>query len=207
VACGRAIFSSNVPASTIPSAAPGANNPDAGGQQNEAKNQTFGRINETKDAATFLPFGDLMRALKTTKKLVWFLDDLGQASPAVQAACMQLLLARQIDGHKIPDKVTFVAATNRRTDRAGVSGILEPVKSRFGIIGNLEPDLNDFKQWWYKTDYPVEPLGYLNFQEGDLHNWEPTADIVNQPCPRTWENVGKILKMKQVVSVLGLTQR
>src|SRR5712664_2410056 len=31
-------------------------------------------------AATFLPFGELQRALAADKPTVWFLDDLGQAS-------------------------------------------------------------------------------------------------------------------------------
>src|SRR5512146_1594126 len=83
------------------------------------------------NSANFLPFGDFHRALNAAVPTVWFLDDLGQSSPAVQAAAMQLLLARRVNGHILPDTVTFVAATNRRTDRAGVSGILEPVKSRF----------------------------------------------------------------------------
>lgn len=70
------------------------------------------------ESATFLPFGDLAQALKATRPTVWFLDDLGQASPAVQASYMQLLLARRVNGHKLPDCVTFVAATNRRSDAA-----------------------------------------------------------------------------------------
>src|SRR5271156_851581 len=87
--------------------------------------------------ATFLPFGELAQAIKAKNPTVWFLDDLGQASPAVQASFMQLLLARRVNGHVLPDCVTFVAATNRRADRAGVSGILEPVKSRFATIVEL----------------------------------------------------------------------
>src|SRR5262245_10832949 len=39
--------------------------------------------------ATFLPFGELARALRATQLTVWFLDDLGQAPPAVQASFMQ----------------------------------------------------------------------------------------------------------------------
>src|SRR5271156_3640100 len=81
--------------------------------------------------ATFLPFGDLQKLVNATKLTACFIDDLGQATPAVQAAAMQLILARTINGHRVSGQVVFIAATNRRTDRAGVSGILEPVKSRF----------------------------------------------------------------------------
>ncbi|MEK6295273.1 MAG: ATP-binding protein, partial [Paraburkholderia tropica] len=46
-------------------------------------------------SARFLPFGDLERALQVRKRpLIWFLDDLGQAAPSVQAAKMHLQLAR-----------------------------------------------------------------------------------------------------------------
>src|SRR5580765_2856955 len=51
-------------------------------------------------AATFLPFGELHRAINATRPTVWFLDDLGQAMPAVQSSFMQLLLARRVNGHK-----------------------------------------------------------------------------------------------------------
>ena len=97
--------------------------------------------------ATFLPFGELASAIKATKPTVWLLDDLGQATPAVQASFMQLILARRVNGHILPDHVTFVAATNRRSDRAGVAGILEPVKSRFACIVELEPTIDDWSQW------------------------------------------------------------
>jgi len=51
---------------------------------------------------------------------------------------MQLILGRCINGHKVSDHVTFLAATNKKSDRAGVSGILEPVNSRFAAIVELQ---------------------------------------------------------------------
>ena len=41
--------------------------------------------------ATFLPFGDLQKLVNATKLTACFIDDLGQATPAVQAAAMQLI--------------------------------------------------------------------------------------------------------------------
>ncbi|HET6495094.1 MAG TPA: ATP-binding protein [Thermoleophilia bacterium] len=146
--------------------------------------------------ATFLPFGEMAQALKATKPTVWFLDDLGQASPAVQASFMQLLLARRVNGHKLPDCVTFVAATNRRADRAGVSGILEPVKSRFTCIVELTPSLDDWCQWALRNDIPVELIAFLRFRPDLLNAFKPSADIENSPSPRTWANAAKILGLE-----------
>jgi len=147
-------------------------------------------------SATFLPFGDLLLALKAKKRTVWFLDDLGQAPPSVQASFMQLILARRVNGHVLPDCVTFVAATNRRCDRAGVSGILEPVKSRFASIIELIPDLDDWCRWAITNGMPPELIAFLRFRPELLHKFEATSDLTNSPCPRTWASIGKIMGLK-----------
>lgn len=144
-------------------------------------------------AASFLPFGELSQALAADRPTVWFLDDLGQASPAVQASYMQLLLARRVNGHVLSDHVTFVAATNRRTDRAGVSGILEPVKSRFAAIVELAPDLDEWCQWAIGAELPPELIAFLRFQPDLLCKFTASADLTNSPVPRTWHHVAKLL--------------
>lgn len=149
------------------------------------------------ESAKFLPFGDLAKAMKATKPTLWFLDDLGQASPAVQASYMQLLLAREVNGHKLPDCVTFAAATNRRSDRAGVSGILTPVLSRFGCIVEISVSINDWTQWALDADVAPELISFLRFRPDLLQDFDPSKrDMENFPCPRTWGFVGqKTLKM------------
>ena len=142
--------------------------------------------------ATFLPFGELAAAIKATNPTVWFLDDLGQATPAVQASFMQLILARRVNGHKLPDCVTFVAATNRRVDRAGVSGILEPVKSRFVSIVELEPTIDDWCGWADANGVSLTLIAYLRFKPDMLCNFQATADLSNSPVPRTWANLAKL---------------
>ena len=145
------------------------------------------------DHATFLPFGELAKALKATKPTVWFLDDLGQASPAVQASFMQLLLARRVNGHALPDCVTFVAATNRRTDRAGVRGILEPVKSRFASIVQLDTNLDDWCNWAIVSGFiPANLIAFLRFKPDLLSAFVPSADLTNCPSPRTWSNLARL---------------
>lgn len=152
-------------------------------------------VSKDSESATFLPFGDLDRAIKADKLTVWFLDDLGQASQAVQASFMQLLLAREVNGHRISDHVVFVAATNRRTDRAGVSGILEPVKSRFATIVELEPDLDDWCNWAFANDISPKLIAFLRFKANLLCDFQPEADLTQSPVPRTWSHVSKLLTL------------
>lgn len=142
--------------------------------------------------AHFMPFGELNELIEAKEKTVFFLDDLGQAPASVQAACMQLILARRINGHKVSDKVTFIAATNRREDKAAVSGILEPVKSRFSSIVELDVDTEDWVKWAIQNDMPVELIAFVRFRPQMIEDFKPTKDIINSPSPRTIANVGKL---------------
>lgn len=144
--------------------------------------------------AHFLPFGELNSLINATELTVFFLDDLGQATPAVQAAVMQLLLERRINGFKISDHVTFVAATNRKEDKAAVSGILEPVKSRFTSILELEISVNDWCKWALDNDQPIELIAFNRFRPELMDNFVPTKDIVNSPSPRTIAAIGRLQK-------------
>jgi hypothetical protein len=157
--------------------------------------------------ATFLPFGDLSIAINAERPMVWFFDDLGQAPQSVQSACMQLFLARRINGHKVSDHVTFIGATNRRTDRAGVSGILEPVKSRFASIVELCPDLDSWCGWAMGAGIPATLIAFLRFRPDLLSEFKPTADMSNSPMPRTWANLSKLetLNLPQQVELAAMS--
>jgi len=146
------------------------------------------------EEAKFLPFSDLKDLITANKPTVFFLDDLGQAPASVQAAAMQLLLARRINGHIVSPNVSFIAASNRRQDKAGVQGILEPVKSRFASIIELEASLKDWCEWAIQHNMPPELIAFVRFRENNnqsiLCNFNPSLDMSNSPCPRTIANVG-----------------
>jgi MoxR-like ATPase len=147
--------------------------------------------------AEFLPFGETWRAIQADKVTLWFIDDLGQASEAVQKALMQLLLGRKLNGHKLSDKVVFCGATNDIGHRAGVTGLLEPVKSRWDSIVNLEPSLDDWCTWAYGNGQPAELIAFLRNCPELLSHFEPTKALINQPCPRTWASVGRRIARNQ----------
>lgn len=156
--------------------------------------------------ANFLPYGDLRKAINATRPMVFFMDDIGQAPAAVQAALMQLLLAREINGQKISDHVVFLGATNRKEDKAAVAGLLEPVKSRFMTIVPLDVDTNDWVQWALTDgNQPAELIAFVRWKKDILDSWEPTKDLTNGPSPRTiaavgkWQNAGLPTKLRPPV--------
>lgn len=139
--------------------------------------------------AEFLPFDDLQFAIETTEDTIWFFDDMGQAPFSVQAACMQIIGGRSIAGKSISDTVRIVAATNRREDLAGVKGLLEPVKSRFGMIIELVADTESFTRYAHDNGLYTTVIDYLNFAPESLHDFKPNIGMENSPCPRLWEKL------------------
>jgi len=133
-----------------------------------------------------------LKQLMTAKSLtLCFIDDLGQAPGAVQAACMQLLEARRINGHKVSDHVSFIAATNRRRDGSGVGGLFEALKTRFRPILNFEPDVQSWTDWAIDNNLPAELIAFIRFRPALLNNPMPSKEIVNSACPRTIAAVGE----------------
>jgi len=142
--------------------------------------------------AKFVPFEDFLPMYEAKKPTVVFIDDFGQARYETQAAYMQFFLARALGERRVSEFVTFIVATNRREDKAGVSGLLEPVKSRFFSIIELETSVDDWCEWAMANDMPHELIGFVRFKPDMLHNFKPTHDLKNSPCPRTVANVGRL---------------
>lgn len=149
-------------------------------------------------SARFLPFGFLHQAMKATetKRMLWFLDDLGQAREETQSAIMPLIHGGQ-GGENIinPKFVSFVAATNRKEDRAGVRGLLEPVKSRFHTILNVDVHIDDWTAWAYQHDVHPYVLATLRNMPSLLLKFTPSADMVQSPSPRSWKHASDICKL------------
>ena len=152
-------------------------------------------VTDNGTAAHFLPFGDLQALIDATALTIAFIDDIGQAPHAVQAALMQLLQERRVNGHKISDHVVFCGATNDTKHKAGVQGLLEPVKSRWHTIVELVPTVEDWCAWASGPgDMPPELVGFIKFKPDMLNKWVATRELTNSPCPRTVSAVGDWVK-------------
>jgi len=149
--------------------------------------------------AYFIPFGELRALVDAKRPTICFLDDFGQAPPAVQAATMQLLHGGTLNQLQVSKHIRFMACTNRKQDRAGVTGMLEPVKSRFHGIFELVPELEPVLQHGISKGWPPALIAFMRHRPewlvGGEFGWAPEADICNQACPRTIEHLADCIKM------------
>lgn len=152
-----------------------------------------------------LPLDTLAQLRAATVPTLLFLDDLGQAPIDVQAAVMSLF-----DSGALPDCVTIWGATNRPGDKAGVSALCEPLRSRFTLkftaptpppadgstttaptgptLGTWEESLESWLQWAETAGAPPEILAWHRSTGGrHLYAWQPTADpSLSMPDYRSW---------------------
>ena len=144
--------------------------------------------------AGFYPFGDLRQMAETKEDLLVIFDDLGQALPANQAAIMQLILGRQVNGQRISKKVQFVAATNRRQDKAAVGGLITPLLDRFTTIIEILFDLEDWIKWGHQSGMPAILMSFARFKPDLIGKFEPSSDMKKQPTPRSVAGLGRLIK-------------
>jgi hypothetical protein len=162
-------------------------------------------VPDTKAGVTrALPLDILAQLRAATVPTLLFLDDLGQAPLDVQAAIMSLF-----DTGALPDCVVIWGATNRPGDKAGVSALCEPLRSRFTLkfnapvptvpannnavtgpfLGTWQESLESWLQWAEdNAAAPAEILAWHRATEGKhLYDWKPCADpSLSMPDFRSW---------------------
>ena len=163
-------------------------------------------VNDGKEAA-FLPIGQLVDLINTDEPTIWFIDDLGQALPTVQAALMQLVHrdGRSLGQHRLSEHVHIVAATNRADDGAMVRGMISPLRSRFQLIINVEADLDAWIPYAMEKGIDPRIIAFLKYSQHNgrdcffVHNAD-MSDISQVCCPRSWaESVSDLLKIEHLV--------
>lgn len=151
---------------------------------------------------------EVLADLRTTKEpTVLFLDDLGQAPMDVQAAAMRLF-----DAGELSDSVLICGATNRPGDKAGVTALCEPLRSRFDLafslptptssdspdggvmLGTWADEVAGWVEWAAAAGACPEIIAWHRATSGrTLHTWKPCADpSIRMADFRSWAVVVKL---------------
>lgn len=138
--------------------------------------------------ATHCLFDGVAKAFKATQATLLFFDDLGMASESTMRAIVRLVQFGEIDNRKLPDCVVIGAATNDIGHGAGVYGMIEPLKSRFHSIVEVETNLEDVIGYGLSRGWPSDLCAFLRNAPDALHDWKPAKTMkIDGACPRGWE--------------------
>lgn len=127
---------------------------------------------------------------------ILLLDELPNASPALQNACYQLVLDRKVGVHQLKPGWLVVAAGNLSSEAANTYELSHPLKNRFNHY-QLGCDVESFKEWAYaqKGFNPVI-TSFLSSYPDFLHS-DPKEEEASPafPTPRSWSTVNNLLKV------------
>jgi hypothetical protein len=125
------------------------------------------------------------------KRGILFLDELPDASDAMQKALYGLVLERRLGDYKLPDGWVPVAAGNRRIDRTNTRPMGSALRNRFAHV-EVSPDLQAWTLWANKAGISPWVMAFARYRPELLHKM-PDNDTQNAfPTPRAWESVSKL---------------
>lgn len=144
-------------------------------------------------APSILPFTSNPH-FPTNKPILLFLDELAQASPAVQAAAFQLVLDRRVGEHTLLPNTYIIAASNRASDRAGTNRLSTPLLNRFTHV-EVVSDFDAWKAWAIGAGVHPLIIGFLSQRPTLLDRFEDALKSGAQafPTPRSWEFLSRLL--------------
>lgn len=124
------------------------------------------------------------------KYIVLFLDEMNQASPAVQGAAYQLILDRRVGQYKLPDNVLIVAAGNRESDKGVSYRMPSPLVNRMTHL-EIKVDFESWLEWAANNGQHPDVIGYLTFAKQDLFNFDSKSASRAFATPRSWSFVSE----------------
>lgn len=133
---------------------------------------------------------DLIAALTKSPAGVICIEELPQATPAVQCVLRELLLDRRIGGHKIPEDWCVIATGNRQEDRAGAGRLLSHVASSV-IILDIEVSVDDWQNWALAAGIAPDIRAFIRFRPSLLWDFDPIRE--RNADPRAYERLSRVI--------------
>ncbi len=124
---------------------------------------------------------------------ILFLDEITSAPPSVSAAAYQLILDRRLGDYQVPPGWAIFAAGNRQGDRGVTYTMPSPLANRFSHF-ELETNLDDWVAWAFAQGIDERLIAFLRFRPELLFDFDPAANPVAFPSPRSWEFAHRALQ-------------
>tara|TARA_R110000850_G_scaffold233967_1_gene358823 strand:- start:23360 stop:24415 length:1056 start_codon:yes stop_codon:yes gene_type:complete len=131
---------------------------------------------------------------------ILFLDEFNSASKSVQAAAYKPVLDHMVGQAHLHEDCFIVAAGNLSTDRAIVTQMGTAMQSRVVHI-EMVVDHKETLKYAFRKNWDHRILGFLEFQPGKLHHFNPDHQDRTFACPRTWEFASLLCKDKPLEKV------
>ena len=112
--------------------------------------------------------------------IVYFFDELPQATKIIMNIFGQIVQGRRIGNHKLPTASAIVCAGNRQEDRAGTNPIPNQIKDRLAFL-DITLHLGDAISHLTASGIHEAFVAFLGFKPERLHTFQPDVDKFSTP--------------------------
>tara|TARA_R110002012_G_scaffold20689_4_gene73117 strand:+ start:3813 stop:4817 length:1005 start_codon:yes stop_codon:yes gene_type:complete len=139
-----------------------------------------------------------------TKKALVCLDEITQAQADCESVLLKLVQEGQVGKTKLHKDTVLIATGNSVADRAGCKRMGTALRDRF-IFVEIEADAGEWVDWYESQDDCNEAVAeYIKTNPELIHQYDTKLEE-NQPSPRNWHRLGKVLTAtKHPVIVAGI---
>lgn len=130
--------------------------------------------------------------LVPTKPVVLCLDEITQAQADCESVLLKLVQEGQVGKTKLHEDTVLIATGNSVADRAGCKRMGTALRDRFVFV-EIEADAGEWLEWYKEQDDCNEVIvEYISSNPELLHQYDTKIEE-NQPSPRNWHRLGKVL--------------
>ena len=149
---------------------------------------------------------------RSKKGICIFFDEIGNTNEEQQTALQSLIEDRCLEGHKVPDNVWFVFATNPTDSSCGSHEIVRSFLDRVVPIQIGSDEVKEcifpgWVDWALENNIHEHIIAYNLWKEGaSFHQFDPTSEDMAQPSPRSWTKLSHLLRTdppKRSLDLLG----
>ncbi len=120
-----------------------------------------------------------------------FLDEINRATPEVMQSAFQLVLDRQLNGHKVHEKTRVYAAVNISSDY--IVNEMDPALLDRFWIADLEPSEDDWFDWAQKNGIDETIYDFLKHYPSYLEHKDRYEPNKIYPSRRSWHKLSNCL--------------
>jgi MoxR-like ATPase len=128
----------------------------------------------------------------TEKKVMLFVDEIGQCPMALQNVAMQLIHERKIGPHQLPDDTIVIGAGNRAEDRAGSTVMQTALRTRFFPVFTVEPTKDEWIDHARDMNFNPFITAYVTAIRENVLEFDP-REKGGFVSPRTLEQAGHLM--------------
>ena len=136
--------------------------------------------------------GEIQYTVTGEAEAIVAFEEMNSAPLSTQQAAYQFILDRRVGEYIVPRGVQLIAMGNHMSDKGVTYVQPTPLANRF-VHCNMVVSFDEWQEWAIGAGIHPLVIGYLNDNQGEFHNFNPTTARHGFQTPRSWHAVSDMI--------------